>query len=123
MVNWNILVFAELDAIELVGNHKHSVANIVEREVWTDNIVVEVVFLLAEGFAVVAPVARFELEVSTFSINHLLVFGCFFLSLCKCRSPNLHQKFVNSFGSLCHVVVEDVCSVRLVTENVSLFQA
>ena len=115
-------VFAEGNAVEFVGSGEGAFTNIVEGEVGTDEVVVEVVFLFAEFFAIVTPIPRLKGGTGDVFLNHFLVFSAFLFCFGKGGAPNLHEAGINSLGSLGKAIVEDIVGVGFEAEDVSTFE-
>ena len=118
------VVLTEGDAVEFTGSGEGSFADVVEGEVGTHDIVVEVIFLFAEFLAVVAPVPRlqgFGLCLSGSGhvfAEHLLVFGAFLLGFGQGGSPDLHEAGVHGLGSLGQAVFQHIVGMGFVAKDV-----
>ena len=123
MVLGQLVVFAEGDAVELVGNGEGALAHLVEREVGTYLVVVQRIALLAHLLAVVAPVPRLQLGAGLVLLEHLLVLVALLFCLVQGRSPQVHQALVDSFGGLGQTIVERVGGVAFEAKNLGALKA
>ena len=117
------VVDAEGDAVEFVGDGESALTNIVEREVGSDEVFVEAVAFGAEAFAVVAPIPGLQFFAGEVFVEHFLVFVAFLFSLFESRCPEVHEAFVDSFGSFCQAVVECVGGVAFEAKDLSALEA
>ena len=122
VVGGQVGILAEGDTIQLVGCGKGTLSNVVEREIGAHNIVVQVIFLLAEFLAVVTPVPRLQFGCGVVLGNQFLVFGALLLGLGQCGTPNLHQAGVHGLGGLGQTVVQHIVGVGLETKDIGTLQ-
>ena len=96
IIDGQIGVLRESDAIQLIGSHKHAVAHIVNGQIGLDVVLIEVVFGLAEFLSIVPPIPTFEFDIGTFSICDGLHFGEFFLGELLGRVEDVDEELVDS---------------------------
>ena len=122
LIDGNLLVLAEGQAIQFVADHKEALAGGVEREVGADFLFVEVVFLLSEFLTIVAPVIRLKFEATALLVNHLLVEGSLLLGLGQCRGPHMVEQLIDIVGVLGHTILQYEVGIAVITHDVGAFQ-
>ena len=115
VVDGDVVIFLERDAVEPVGQSEHPVDHPVEPEVGAQHLRIEVVFLHLELVRVIPEVPRLELKVLAL---HFPGDGLHFFQLfLRCGFVGLKEvveQFVDIAGIGCHAVLEHVVGIGVV---------
>ena len=123
VVGGNALDLGELDSIELVGNVKGAVDDIVDHEVLPHLLLVDVVPRPADLLGVVAPVPRLELEVEAVGGDGLLQSFGLVTSDTERWVPEIFQELIDRFRVLGHPPFEYAIGMGVVTQELRLLGA
>ena len=116
---------AESDTEEAVCKVEDTLAGVIEREVATDNLLVERVLLLTHLLGIIPPVPRLELCILGWKIllEHLLHLGKLLLCLLDSWLPHLAKQSVYCLWSARHLVRGYIVSIRFISEHICLLCA
>ena len=113
----------ERNAVEAVRQEEDTVLHVLQREVRTQHLLVEVVFLLADLLGVIPPVPRFEHGTLLVGTQQRLHLGQLLLRAAERRGPYALQQVERRTGRAGHLVGDDVCGIGVVAQQVGFLGA
>jgi len=121
MINLDIIPLDELYAVQFLGYVEGALANVLHLEIRPKHRVIQGVFFFLHFLGVVPPVPGFEFEVIAFGVDDRLHIRDFGLRSFQGRFPQLVEELVDALGILRHVSFENEIRVRLVAQQVRLY--
>ena len=123
MIDLDLVVGREIQAVKLVGEHEHALLDVFELQIGLHDLVVERIFLVLVFFAVIAPVPRHELafepERSGIVGDGLIVLVGIGLGL----GEQLVEEGHDRRGVLGHAAFEHVVGIAFIAQQVGDLQA
>ena len=118
VINLNILVLLEGDAIQAFCQTKNTLFDILQLEIRFQIIVRDIVFLFLEFLAVITEVPGFDMSrIETVRLGVVLHFLHFLQSRRHVRIAQLVQQFIHILRRLCHAFVKGFDGIVLLTEQ------
>lgn len=115
-------ILAESESIKFISHGESALTHIVEGEIGADGIVIEVIFGLAQLFAIETPIPRLEFSARDILCDKFLIIGAFVLSLGQSRVPYLHKTIIDGFWGLGDAIIENIGGMGREAEDVGTFE-
>ena len=111
VVNGNISAGLKFQTVEPLAKRKDSLTHVVQRKIRTEFFFLQVVFLLAEFFGIVAPIPAFQFFIFAVFVHHRLQFGGLLFGHGYGRGPKLVEQGAYFGGGLGHAFFQYVGGV------------
>ena len=122
MVDGDVLVLLEGDAIQAIGQTKHTIDHLGEFEIGTQHLSVDIKLLQLELMGVEAEVPRLQFEVLTLKLaSHLFDGSHFFLGCGLIGLDEVVEQFIDIAHITCHAVFQHIVGIGIMPQELGQF--
>ena len=123
MIDLDLVVGREIQAVKLVGEHEHALLDVFELQIGLHDLVVERIFLVLVFFVVIAPVPRHQLALEAQRSGIVADHPVILVGIGFGLAEQLVEECRDGRSILGHAAFEHVIRVALVTQQVGDLQA